>query len=78
MSAKTPNLSERWIQHQRQNTKTTLSWACIYCPNRQIFATEPDLWEHAKTDHVEDLEAQGNGDLEASRERYAAESAQKK
>ncbi|KAE9370443.1 hypothetical protein N431DRAFT_559607 [Stipitochalara longipes BDJ] len=56
MSASKQDLSDRWIQHQRSATKTTPSWACIYCPNRKIFATECSLWEHAKTDHVEELE----------------------
>jgi hypothetical protein len=77
MSASKPDLSELWIQHQRKNTKTTQSWACIFCSNRRVFGTEPDLWEHAKRDHVEQLEAR-TGDLDAFREEYATESAQKR
>jgi hypothetical protein len=77
MSASKPDLSDLWIQHQRKNTKTTKSWACIFCPNRRVFGTEPDLWEHAKRDHVEQVEAR-TGDLDAFREEYAAESAQKR
>jgi hypothetical protein len=77
MSASKPDLSDLWIQHQRKNTKTTQSWACIFCPNRKVFGTEPDLWEHAKRDHVEELEAR-TGDLDAFREEYATESAQKR
>jgi hypothetical protein len=71
------NISDLWIQHQRKNTKTTPNWACIYCPGRRIFASEPALWEHAKADHSEQREAR-NGDLEAFREEYAAESCQKR
>ena len=77
MSASKPDLSDLWIQHQRKNTKTTQSWACILCPNRRVFGTEPDLWEHAKRDHLEELEAR-TGDLNAFREEYATESAQKR
>ena len=77
MSASKPDLSDLWIQHQRKNTKTTKSWACIFCPNRRVFGTEPDLWEHAKRDHVEQVEAR-TGDLDTFREEYAAESAQKR
>jgi hypothetical protein len=76
MSAK-PDLNDRWIQHQRKNAKTTQSWACIYCPNRKICATEQDLWEHARTDHGEQLEAR-KADLDAFRDEYVAESAQKR
>jgi hypothetical protein len=77
MSASKPDLSDLWIQHQRKNTKTTKSWACIFCPNRRVFGTEPDLWEHAKRDHVEQVEAR-TGDLDTFRQEYAAESAQKR
>jgi hypothetical protein len=69
--------SDLWIQHQRKNTKTTRTWACIFCPEWRIFATEPALWEHGKTDHDEQLSAR-NGDPQGIREHYAAESAQNK
>jgi hypothetical protein len=71
------NVNDLWIQHQQRNNKTTTTWACIYCPNRKIFLTEPDLWEHAKIEHVKDLAAQGR-DLEVVREFFASESAMKK
>jgi hypothetical protein len=77
MQAPKPDVSELWIQHQRRNNKTTTTWACVYCTNRRIFSTEPDLWEHAKIEHSEDLAAQ-DGDSEAVRESFAAESAMKK
>jgi len=68
-----PDVSELRIQHQRRNNKTTTTWVCIYCINRKIFLTEPDLWEHAQIEHTEDLTAQ-DGDPEAVRESFAAES----
>ncbi|PMD21990.1 hypothetical protein NA56DRAFT_658472 [Hyaloscypha hepaticicola] len=71
------DLDDLWIQHQRKNTKTTQTWACISCPDRRIFATEPALWEHATADHGEQISAR-KGDLQDIREQYAAESAQKK
>lgn len=77
MSASKPDLSDLWIRHQRTNAKTTKSWACIFCPNRRVFGTEPDLWEHAKSDHVEQVEAR-TGDVDTFRQDYAAESAQKR
>jgi hypothetical protein len=80
MQAPKPDVSELWIQHQRRiNNKTTTTLACIYCPNRKIFATEPDLWEHGKNEHADDLAAQDEGgDPETLREWYAAQSAMKK
>jgi hypothetical protein len=72
------NISDLWVQHQRKNTKTTQNWACLYCPDRRIFATEPALWEHAKANHGEQLEGRGDLDLEAFREKYASESALKR
>lgn len=78
MNAPTSDLSDLWIKHQRKTTKTTLSWACIFCTNRKIFTTEQELWEHGKADHGEQLLEAGKGDLEAFREQYVEESAQKR
>jgi hypothetical protein len=67
-----PDVSELWIQHQRRNNKPITTRESI-CANRRIFSTEPDLWEHAKIEHSEDLTAQ-DGDPEAVRQSFAAES----
>jgi hypothetical protein len=71
------NISDRWVQHQRKHTKTTQNWACILCPDRRIFATETALWEHAKTEHVEQLDSRKD-DLLVFKEEYTTESAQKR
>jgi hypothetical protein len=71
------NIADRWVQHQRKHTKTTQNWACILCPDRRIFASETALWEHAKTEHVEQLDLRKD-DLEAFKQEYTAESAQKR
>ncbi|KAE9364683.1 hypothetical protein N431DRAFT_431509 [Stipitochalara longipes BDJ] len=67
--------SERWIQHLRKNTKRT--WACIYCPNRLIFATEESLWEHAKAQHHGQLPVHEK-DHQAFLAQFAADSVQKR
>jgi hypothetical protein len=77
MQAPKPDISELWIQHQRSNNKTTRTWACIWCPDRRIFTTEPDLWLHAINGHAEQLKAHDDN-LEELRAVFCAESALKK
>jgi hypothetical protein len=72
-----PDVSDRWIQHQRRNNKTTPCWACIFCPDRKIYSSENELKDHAKIDHRERLPAE-DGELEEFLESFAAESAQKR
>ena len=72
-----PDLSELWIQHQRRNTKTTISWACIFCPDRRIYLTVPELLDHAQKDHRERLPTE-YGELEVFLGNFAAESAQER
>ncbi|KAF5869696.1 putative telomerase-binding protein est1a protein [Botrytis fragariae] len=43
------------IQHLRRNTKTTKTWACIYCPDRAILLSKSDLWMHAQNNHQDKL-----------------------
>lgn len=78
MQAPKPDLSDRWIQQLRKHTKTTQTFACIFCLDRRIFATAEDLWEHAKREHGKELDARKDEDLEAFRLSYVAESAQKR
>lgn len=74
-----PDVSQRWIQHQRRNNKTTLTWSCTLCPDRRIFAAEPTLWEHALADHRNRLAFAENANLlEDFRKTFAEECAQKK
>jgi hypothetical protein len=77
MEAPQPDVSERWIQHQRRNAKTTQTWACIYCPNRRVFASDQDLTTHAEVDHREQLPTE-DGELEAFLDTFAALSATKR
>lgn len=65
------DVSDLWIQHQRRNTKTTQSWACIYCPDRKICLSKTDLWSHAEKAHPDKIPA---GEDELIRFRKAFES----
>lgn len=67
------DVSDLWIQHQRRNTKTTQSWACIYCPERKIFLSETDLWNHAEKDH-RDKTPFDQDELKQFRKSYESES----
>src|SRR5271167_2431557 len=50
-----PGFDERWIQHQRRSSKTTQSWRCEYCVEKRIFMSPTDLWNHALSDHNDQL-----------------------
>ncbi|KAH7419058.1 hypothetical protein BKA64DRAFT_3531 [Cadophora sp. MPI-SDFR-AT-0126] len=59
-----PDCSERWIQHQRRNSRTTRSWSCTLCTNgkiRTVFGSEHTLWEHAQAEHSNNFA--GFGDM---------------
>jgi hypothetical protein len=45
----------RWIEHQRRNHKATESWACVFCPDRKICASNANLWDHALRVHDDKL-----------------------
>ncbi len=71
MQGTKPDFSELWIQHQHQNNKTTPTWACIFCIDRRIFSSEPELWEHAKSQHPEPLNLHdGDGNLYEDNEAF--------
>ncbi|KAJ8062034.1 hypothetical protein OCU04_009814 [Sclerotinia nivalis] len=71
------DVSDLWIQHQRQNKKTAQSWACIYCPERKICLSETDLWEHAEKYHQDRIPS-GQDELERFRKSYESNSALKR
>ncbi|KAG4030876.1 hypothetical protein MFRU_010g00100 [Monilinia fructicola] len=78
MSSKTkPDVTDLWIRHQRRNTKTTQSWACIYCPHRKICLSEIDLWNHAEKDHRDKIPSDQD-ELKRFRKSYESNSAQKR
>ena len=60
MSQRTRDLAEIWIQHQRRNYKTSLSYACIYCSDRQTFKSSDNLLNHALVRHKDELPADGS------------------
>ena len=78
MMQQQPDVSELWIQHQRRNNKTTLTWACIYCEDRKIFLSEDELWRHFLLSHRDRLTAENEEDVETFRTSFVAESAKKK
>lgn len=51
------------------------AWACVYCPDRRIFAHESDLKEHAKVEHKDRLPAHDE-ELEAFLAAFAIKSVQ--
>ena len=78
MPQQQPDLSDRWIQHQRQNYKITATWACVFCPDRRIFAQAGSLWEHALAVHGDRLPAEDGEALETFRKKYETDSADKR
>ena len=68
-----PDLSQMWIQHQRKRSKTTQSWACVYCLDREIFTTADHLWVHAGDAHQEKL-PRDDTEVENLRRKFEAES----
>ncbi|TEY71388.1 hypothetical protein BOTCAL_0094g00320 [Botryotinia calthae] len=49
------NVNDLWIQHQRRNTKTTKSRACIYCPERKTPRPTNDLCMPAEKCHQDKI-----------------------
>ncbi|QSZ37290.1 hypothetical protein DSL72_009384 [Monilinia vaccinii-corymbosi] len=77
MSIANLDVSDRWIQHQRRNTKTTQSWACIHCREHKIFYSEIDLWNHAEGDHRDKIPSDP-AELRRFRKHYESSSALKR
>src|SRR6266487_3404557 len=73
-----PDLSDLWVKRQRQDHKTTLSWACKFCEDCQIFSTEDSLWKHCLFDHNDRLPAEDGEALQSFRRNFLFESAQKR
>ncbi|PVH86360.1 hypothetical protein DL98DRAFT_582931 [Cadophora sp. DSE1049] len=74
-----PDLSQRWVQHQRKHNRATQTWSCTYCADRQIFDSEPRLWEHAQAKHRNELASAFNQNIEVDfRRQFAEECAQKR
>ncbi|TGO65625.1 hypothetical protein BOTNAR_0076g00190 [Botryotinia narcissicola] len=71
------DVSDLWIQHQRRNTKTTKTWACIYCPERKISHSETDLWNHAEKEHQDKIPSDQDA-LDQFRKSYESNSALKR
>lgn len=71
-----PDVSDRWIQQLRRNNKTTPSWACTLCPERRIFTSSETLWEHAQSEHLENLPS-GDDEIQKFRVDFESECAQK-
>jgi hypothetical protein len=45
----------RWLEHVRRNHKGREVWACVFCPDRKIFASDANLWDHALRVHDDKL-----------------------
>ncbi|KAE8454538.1 hypothetical protein EG329_000161 [Mollisiaceae sp. DMI_Dod_QoI] len=75
-SSSKPDVSDLWIQQLRRTNKTTPSWACTLCPDRRIFTSSQALWEHARSEHFDQLPS-GDDALQQFRNEYETECAQK-
>jgi hypothetical protein len=56
----TPNtsalsFSDQWIEYTRKKNKSTLSFACILCPERRVLPTAEELRSHAQLEHLDQL-----------------------
>ena len=74
-----PDINQQWIQILRQTTKTTVSYACVWCPDRKICISADALFNHAKSLHPEKLPPVDDTEgIRKFRQFYENESAQKK
>jgi hypothetical protein len=60
--------------NQRERIKTTLIWACIFCPDRRLFSSKQDLQGHAVNEHQDRLPSATDQELLAFLESFAMES----
>ncbi|KAG0650064.1 esl2 [Hyphodiscus hymeniophilus] len=71
------NLHDNWIQHQRNSSKTTQSFACPFCSDHRIFLTTDELWKHATELHHNEL-PEDETEWEAFRSKFEAEASLKR
>lgn len=57
----------------RRTSKTAPSWACTLCPEQRIFRSNLALWEHAQSDHLEQLPLEDKNALQKFRDGFEAE-----
>ncbi|CZS92380.1 uncharacterized protein RAG0_02797 [Rhynchosporium agropyri] len=55
MQQQQTNVNGRWIQHQQRQHEHSSMWNCTWCPDCQIFGSEDSLWNHALTEHRDQL-----------------------
>ncbi|KAF8866828.1 hypothetical protein BDZ45DRAFT_734852 [Acephala macrosclerotiorum] len=67
------DVNDRWIQQMRRTSKTAPSWACTLCPEQRIFRSNLALWEHAQSDHLEQLPLEDKNALQKFRDGFEAE-----
>jgi hypothetical protein len=49
------DLSQKWLRHLREATKTTVAFPCRFCRDRKICQSEELLWAHMLEVHPEML-----------------------
>lgn len=47
------DLSQKWLRHLREATKTTATLPCRFCRDRKICQSEDQLWAHVLEEHPE-------------------------
>jgi hypothetical protein len=72
-----PGIDELWIQHYRRiHSNRTPSWACIHCPDKKIFHSSDELWNHALQSHQNEL-PQDESERQRYRTKYELDSEKK-
>jgi hypothetical protein len=47
------DLSQKWLRHLREATKTTVALPCRFCRDHKILSSEALLWQHVLSEHLE-------------------------
>jgi hypothetical protein len=48
---RTLDLSQKWLRHLRETTKTTVALPCRYCKDRKVFPSDKALFQHIRDKH---------------------------
>ncbi|KAG9240285.1 hypothetical protein BJ878DRAFT_546415 [Calycina marina] len=71
-------LHDGWIRHQRSKHRPAgRQFACCYCPNRRVFQSSDELFQHALQDHNDRIPNDTEDELRNFRTQYEAESAKR-
>lgn len=66
------DLSQKWLRHLREATKTTVALPCRYCRDKKICQSEELLWAHVLETHPEKV-PKDKEELDKFRERLKSQ-----